>query len=420
MHFTVTDRLTATMNAGQQAAFDAIATGRKNIFLTGPAGTGKSFVINEVKKWAINLNLKFTVTALTGCAAVLIGGRTLHSTLGLGVGDRPIEQIIYKLKRCNKVLYQKLLTLDLLVIDEVSMMSDDLLEKASETLSAIRSNPAPFGGVQVVLSGDFCQLGPVTGKFCFHSPLWTRVIDDVCNLTEVVRQSNDRIFAKILQYIRKGKCTKKMLDKLLACANTEFPESIKPTRLYARRAAVEKINMDEYKKLVDAGAREGIYTTRASTSTTNGGESMVWATQVGLPQEVKLCVGAQVVFTANVDQESGIINGTRGVVVDVGLDPKVQLLNGSICTVKPRKIKDDTETLEVEYIPLQYAWAVTIHKSQGMTLDAAEIDLGNSIFAHGQAYTALSRVRNLKSVRILKVDPSSFKVDKNVKKFYDL
>lgn len=408
------------MNPGQQIAFDAVVA-KKSIFLTGPAGTGKSYVINELKKWASENKVNIAVTALTGCAAVLIGGRTLHSTLSLGLGDKPIEHILYKLKRCNKVLYNRLLQLDLLVIDEVSMMSDELMEKASEVMSAIKGNPAPFGGVQVVLAGDFCQLGPISGNFCFQSPLWSKLIEEVCQLTEVVRQSEDGMFLKILHYLRKGKCTKKMLDKLLACANNTFAVSIKPTKLYARRAAVDRINTDEYNKLVDAGAHENVYVTRASTATVKKGEeSMVWATQVGLPQEVKLCVGAQVVFTANLDQDAGIINGTRAIVVDVGPEPTVQLLNGSLYVVKPRKAKDDTETLEVEYVPLQYAWAVTIHRSQGMTLDAAEIDLGSSIFAHGQAYTALSRVKSLKSVRLVRVDAGSFKLDKSVKQFYGL
>lgn len=408
------------MNASQQAAFNAIIVEKKSIFLTGPAGTGKSFVINQVKQWASENNVQYTITALTGCAAVLIGGRTLHSTLGLGLGDKPVEQILYKLKRCNKLLYSRLAQLQLLVIDEVSMMSDELFEKASEVLCAIRNNPAPFGGVQVVLSGDFCQLGPVTGKFCFQSPLWNKVITDVCPLTEVVRQSQDGMFLKILHYLRKGKCTKKMLDKLLACANNKFDESIKPTKLYARRATVDRINQDEYNKLVDAGASEKVYGIRASTGTIRGQESLVWASQIGVQNEVKLCIGAQVVVTANIDQDAGIINGTRGVVVDVGHEPTIQLLNGSIVAIKPRKMKDDTELLEIEYLPLQYAWAITIHRSQGMTLDAAEIDLGNSIFAHGQAYTALSRVRNLKSVCIVRVDASSFRIDKSVKAFYGL
>lgn len=408
------------MNTEQQRAFDAIETG-KNIFLTGPAGTGKSFVINEIKKWAISKNKKFAITALTGCAAVLIGGRTLHSTLGLGIGDKPIDVLVHKMKRCNKAQYARIQALDILVIDEVSMMSDDIMEKASQMLCVIRNNTRPFGGVQVVLAGDMCQLGPVTGKFCFISSVWNDTIDEVCILTTIVRQSGDEMFQKILYYLRKGKCTKRIFDKLMKCHNTQFPQEIKPTKLYSRRANVDKINENEYNALVAAGAIESIYTTTATSAIPHKAEAaMKWAIQVGLPMQIKLCIGCQVVITSNIDQENGIINGTRGVVKDVGPEPIVKLLDGREISIKMKKTKDETEKLEVEYMPLKYAWCLTVHSAQGMTLDAAEIDLGRSIFAHGQAYTALSRVKNLKSVRITSLDPHSFIIDPLVKKLYDI
>lgn len=204
------------MNVEQQDAYNAIRSGT-NIFLTGPAGTGKSYVISEIKKWAINNNKKFAITALTGCAAVLIGGRTLHSTLGLGLGDKPTDILVHKMKRCNRTQFTRLQTLDLLVIDEVSMMSDELMEKASSILCSIRGNQKPFGGVQVVLVGDMCQLGPVSGKFCFMSPIWSETIQEMCILSTIVRQSGDDMFLKILHYLRKGKCTKKIFDKLMKC-----------------------------------------------------------------------------------------------------------------------------------------------------------------------------------------------------------
>lgn len=409
------------MNPEQKGAFDAVSEG-KNIFLTGPAGTGKSYVINEIKQWAAKNNKNFAITALTGCAAVLINGKTLHSTLGLGLGDKPVDMIVHKMKRCNKAQYTRLQTLQMIVIDEVSMMSDELLEKASAVLSAIRQKPEPFGGVQVILAGDMCQLGPITGKFCFLSPIWNDLIQEMHVLKTIVRQSGDQLFLQILHYLRKGKCTKKILDKLLACQKVKFTEGIKPTRLYPRRANVEKINQQEYDALIEAGALENIYTTRATSSIPHKAEaSMNWAKNTGIPLDIKLCVGAQVVVTSNLDQDSGIINGTRGIVTDVSSQgPTICLLDGRHITIAMKKTKDDTEKLEVEYLPLKYAWCLTVHSAQGMTLDAAEIDLGPSIFAHGQAYTALSRVKSLKSVRIIKVDPSSFIIDQLVKKFYDL
>jgi ATP-dependent DNA helicase PIF1 len=408
------------MNTEQANAFDAVIAG-KNIFLTGPAGTGKSYVINEIKKWASSNQKKFAITALTGCAAVLINGKTLHSTLGIGIGDKPVDIIVHKMKRCNKALFTRLQTLDLLVIDEVSMMSDELLEKASGVLSTIRNNSQPFGGVQVILSGDMCQLGPITGKWCFLSPLWDETIEEMHTLKTVVRQSGDTLFLQILHYLRKGKCTKKMFDKLLACQNTRFTEGIKPTRLYPRRANVEKMNQSEYDALIEAGALENVYRTKATSAMPHKAEAaMNWAKAVGIPLDIKLCIGAQVVVTSNIDQDSGIINGTRGVVTDVGPEPTICLLDGRNITIKMKKTKDDTEKHEVECLPLKYAWCLTVHSAQGMTLDAAEIDLGRNIFAHGQAYTALSRVKSLKSVKITKLDPHSFIVDPLVKKLYDL
>lgn len=408
------------MNVEQQNAFNAVKSGR-NIFLTGPAGTGKSYVISEIKKWAINNNKKFAITALTGCAAVLIGGRTLHSTLGLGLGDKPTDIIVHKMKRCNRTQFTRLQTLDLLVIDEVSMMSDELMEKASAILCAIRGNEKPFGGVQVVLVGDMCQLGPVSGKFCFMSPIWSETIQEMCTLTTIVRQSGDDMFLKILHYLRKGKCTKKIFDKLMKCHNTEFPDDIKPTRLYSKRANVDQINEQEYNKLISQGALETTYKTAPTSSIPHKAEeAMKWATKVGIPMEVKLCIGSQVVVTSNIDQEGGIINGTRGVVKDLGPEPTIKLLDGREVAIKMKKTKDETEKLEVEYMPLKYAWCLTVHSAQGMTLDAAEIDLGRSIFAHGQAYTALTRVKNLKSLKITSLDQHSFIIDPLVKTLYGM
>jgi ATP-dependent exoDNAse (exonuclease V) alpha subunit len=408
------------MNPEQESAFQAVVDG-KNIFLTGPAGTGKSFVINEIKRWATKAEKKFALTALTGCAAVLIDGKTLHSTLCMGLGDKPVELIVNKLKRCNRAQYTRLKTMDLLVIDEVSMMSNDLLEKASSILCLIRGDSRPFGGIQVILAGDMCQLGPVTGQWCFLSPLWNEVVQEMHVLKTVVRQSGDKLFLQILHFLRKGKCTAKILDKLLACRDTTFAEGIKPTRLYSRRANVDQINQKEYDTLVKAGALENVYSTRATSANTSKVEaSMAWSKNVGITTHINLCVGAQVVVTANIDQDTGIINGTRGVVVDVGPEPTIALLDGRQVLIKMKKTKDDTEKLEVEYMPLKYAWCLTVHSAQGMTLDAAEIDLGDSIFAHGQAYTALSRVKNLKAVKIVRVDPYSFIIDPLVKKLYGL
>lgn len=403
------------MNTEQQQAFDAVKSG-ENIFLTGPAGTGKSYVIYQIKKWLQANNKQYLLTALTGCAAVLIGGRTLHSALGLGLGDKPVDEIIYKMSMCNRKVLKTLKELDTLVVDEVSMMSDKLLETVSELLCSVRNNPRPFGGVQIILCGDFAQLNSVDGKYCFLSPLWTKAIDKVCMLTTIVRQADDAYFQKILHKVRQGKITRSMLARLMECQYTSFPDNIKPTRLYSRRADVARINESEYKKLVEAGAEEKLYDTEQTTNMTK--PSQTWANKMGIETNIKLCVGCQVIITSNLDQERGIINGTRGVVVELGRNPVIELLSGTKIEIAPKKMQDDTKLLEAQYYPLKYAWAITIHASQGMTLDAAEIDLGKSIFAPGQAYTALSRVKSLESLRIVKLTHKSFITSPEVKEFY--
>lgn len=404
------------MNAEQQLAYDAVVTG-KNIFLTGSAGTGKSYIIHCIRQWAKENKVKHTVTALTGCAAVLIQGKTLHSALGLGIGNITSEHVVNRLKKYNSQLLTTLKELELLIIDEVSMMSDELFELASSVLQRIRNSESPFGGVQVILSGDFTQLSSVEHNFCFQSPLWADTIQEVCTLTQIVRQCEDPTFIQILKFLRKGKCTPKILEKLRQCAYNTFPENIIPTKLFARKFNVDAVNVQEYTKLTRAGAKEVSYAMKATGKKKK--ESQEWASKAGIPTEMKLCVGCQVVITANIDQDMGIINGTRGIVVEVGELPVIQLVNGDKITIGYKRLMDESEKLEVEIIPLAYAWALTIHKSQGMTLDCAEIDF-YGMFAHGQGYTALSRVRNLRSVRILRVKASDFILDPAVKDFYKL
>jgi hypothetical protein len=405
------------MNTEQQIAFDAVKNG-ESIFLTGQAGTGKSFVIYEIKKWLIANKKTYALTALTGCAAVLIGGRTLHSALGLGIDQKKsAEEIVGKLAFYNKSMFKKLQHLDVLVVDEISMMSDSLFEKASEVLSIIRSNNKPFGGVQVVLCGDFAQLNSPNGRYCFLSPLWKDVIEKVCILNTIVRQANDMVFQKILQKVRTGKITKSMLAKLMECKTTIFPENIEPTRLYSLRSHVSEINEKEYKNLISKGAKERVYNTKDTKTMTKTASAL--ATKMDLCFEIALCLGCQVIVTSNIDQERGIINGTRGVVIELGEHPTIQLLDGSTIEICPKKIQDEAKLYEFQVYPLKYAWAITIHASQGMTLDAAEIDLGKSIFAPGQAYTALSRVKSLSSLRIVNLTHKCFKTSPEVKEFYN-
>ena len=365
---------------------------------------------------------------MTGCAAVLIGGRTLHSALGIGLAQGNSADVVAKIYT-NPTTTRKLRDLEVLIVDEISMMSDDLFDKISAVLSVVRDNPQPFGGIQLILCGDFAQLPPVSGNYCFKSPEWARAVQETVVLTTLMRQLNDATFQNMLSELRMGKCSADTFSKLKALMLTEDGDDspIQPTVLYSLRRDVDAVNAAEYGALVKAGAQERAYATDygGSKGGTKAGaaglkaQAKKWGDNVSIPTSTTLCIGAQVVVTANVDIESGVVNGSRGVVTRLGVTgPEIVLLDGRRMIVEPKRLIDDSNRLSVTYCPLQYAWALTINKSQGMTLDKAVIDLGGSVFASGQAYTALSRVRDLDSVRLSGLSKRSFILHPDVAAFY--
>lgn len=405
------------MNAKQQRAFDAIIKG-DNVLLTGSAGTGKSFVMTQVIKWARDNDKKIGVTASTGLSAYLIRGRTIHSYLGIGLGKKSPELMAQFVMKKNKPLVKRLLALDILMIDEISMIDAELLEKISVYLSIIRNNPLPFGGVQLFLSGDYAQLPPISRKYCFEAQCFKDANMHVIVLEELVRQEGDMVFKSILEELRWGNCTKHAKTILKALYHTEFTNGVIPTRLYSHNVDVDKINNDEYMKLVKDGAETCSYTTTYS----NGSIAKSWADGIKIPEVINLCVGAQVYITWNLQgiEQQGLVNGARAVVLSVSTkEVTIQLVNGEIISIEPYTIKsEEDDKITVTFMPLKLAYAISIHKSQGMTLDAVEIDLGDKIFEYGQAYTALSRARTLASVRLVSVKVSSFKTHPKVKEFY--
>jgi ATP-dependent DNA helicase PIF1 len=243
-----------------------------------------------------------------------------------------------------------------------------------------------------------------------------------------MRQQGDEVFQSMLNELRLGVCGPDTYERLkgllLTEADVEDASPIRPTILYSLRKDVDLVNRAEYQQVLVAGGenKEKIYKTRYEG--VKGGlaakpMAKKWAENIGIPDAVTLCVGAQVVVTANVDVENGIINGSRGIVTRLGDCPEIQLLDGRLISVEPKRMIDDSNKLVVHYCPLQYAWALTINKSQGMTLDKAIIDLGSSVFASGQAYTALSRVRNLSSVRLMGLSKKSFRLSQEVVEFIE-
>lgn len=405
------------MNAKQQYAFERVVKGN-NILLTGSAGTGKSFVMTQVIKWAKDNNKKIGITASTGLSAYLIKGRTIHSYLGIGLGKKSPELMAQFVMHKNKPLAKRLMTLDILLVDEISMIDAELLQKISVYLSIVRKNASPFGGVQLLFSGDFAQLPPISRKYCFDAQAFKDAKIDVIVLDELVRQEGDVEFKSILEELRWGHCSKHTLKVLKSLYKTEFENGVVPTRLYSHNVDVDKINDKEFQKLVDEGAETHAFTTTYSSHPF----AKTWADSIKVQEKVHLCIGAQVYVTWNLQgaEQSCLFNGTRGVVVAVSTSAvSIQLINGQIVNIEQYTLtSEDDEHISVTFMPLKLAYALSIHKSQGMTLDAVEIDLGDKIFEYGQAYTALSRARTLSSVRLLEVKASSFKTHSKVKEFY--
>jgi ATP-dependent DNA helicase PIF1 len=395
------------MNPEQKLALDDVLKG-ENVFITGGAGVGKSFLVNQIVQ---RLRTAPGVCAMTGCAALLINGVTLHSYLGIGLAKEEAGVLANRVKKFKNV-HQKLVSVKTLLIDEVSMLNDELFEKISEFLQLVRQNLKPFGGVQVVLVGDPFQLGPVDGDYFFTSKLWSRNIFKVHVLKANMRQAGDSVFKGLLDRLRWGDCSREDLEMLHACRDTVFPEGIVPTKLYSKNINVDAINQREYDKLA-TNAHE------YSCAHLNDA-SKKWATANRIPEKMYCRVGAQVMCTRNIPT-LGLVNGSRGVVTEVtASDVAIQLLDGShvrvgFLTVSPF----DNPYIEVKYVPLKLAWAITIHSSQGMTIDALEVDLGVDVFAFGQAYTGLSRAKSLATVRVASVSPKSFITSPTVKKFFN-
>jgi ATP-dependent DNA helicase PIF1 len=406
------------LNFEQENALKSFKSG-KNIFLTGPAGTGKSVTLSKIKEHCESNSSLFGITASTGTAAFLIGGKTIHSFLGIGLAKESAQQIFeyvrYKLSHTAK----KLRELQVLIIDEISMLDADLLDKISDYLCLMRKNTKPFGGLQIVLTGDFCQLEPVSGDYCFKSKVWSELKLKIVYLHKLIRQDGDLKFQNILSKLRYGKCSQKSFNILSSLSNTEFGE-IKPTILYPRNFDVDKINKLESEKLIASGAKKVIYDLEYPKQSKNKEKTLRWLKSLDLPDSIQLCVGDQVVVTANIDQDAGIVNGTRGIITDVkSRSVFIKRKNGIETEIKFHKsVSAEDKDIYVSYIPLKHAYALSIHRSQGMTLDAVEVDIGSKIFAAGQAYTALSRAQSLDSIKVKNISKNSFIVNESVIEFY--
>ena len=432
----------------QQNAFNKYLEGQ-NIFITGPGGTGKTALIRQIQKDAHKKCFDIQVCALTGCAAVLLEckAKTVHSWAGIGLGNGTIEQIVIKILK-NKYIKATWKGIDILVVDEVSMMSLKLFEMLDAIAKAVRKNSKPFGGLQVIFSGDFYQLPPVgnkdepdTTKFCFESSLWfeTFKINDHISLNEIFRQ-NDPIYQRILNQIREGRLKRSSNEILLNHVDREIEPNIqiRPTKLFPTRNKVDYINVSEMNKLtgkeyeykikyhsdLEMSANERtirIGYTREQIQT----ELMYLQSNLRCDEIVKLKIGAQVMCIVNINLDNGDIlcNGAQGIIVDISPQgfPIVKYKNGYQMTMSYHIWPSELiPGIGVSQVPLILAWALTIHKAQGSTLDIAEVDAGSGIFECGQTYVALSRVKSLEGLYLCSFDAKRVRINQKVQQFYEV
>jgi ATP-dependent DNA helicase PIF1 len=407
----------------QNIAYNLMTSG-KNLFLTGSAGTGKSAVIRMFVK-AYKSTKIMGITSTTGISALLFGGMTLHSFLGIGLGNDSVEAIVGKLYK-RPHLKKKWCDLEVLIIDEISMLPPDLFDKIENVARRIRHNDEPFGGIQLILSGDFLQLPAINSdSFCFESKSWLKCIEQTIYLTEIMRQK-DTEFQDCLNNVRVGflpEKTRRLLNSRVGIQLTnDF--GIKPTQLYSTNYSVDRINNQELDTLAksDPDFYEYKMDIYVYPGITNKDFAIAkYKKNCNAPETLQLCVGAQVMLLWNLDTEGGLVNGSRGVVTSFTSDiPVVKFLNGRELPIDYNiweQTEQDKKILRVIQLPLKLAYALTIHKSQGCSLDYAEIDLSNT-FAEGQAYVALSRVKNLEGLSIIQIDFDKIRSNKKAVSFY--
>jgi ATP-dependent DNA helicase PIF1 len=425
---------------------------KENIFVTGPGGSGKSMFIKKVVEHANENGIKLDVCALTGCAAILLecGAKTLHSWGGLGLANGDINTIAKSIVD-NKYKRIPWLKVKVLVIDEISMLSYKLFELIELIARKTRKTEKIFGGIQVIFCGDFFQLPPVgnsgeplSEKFCFECPLFDEMFlnHNKIQFTKIFRQT-DPIYSEILNSIRVNKLSQKHIDILHTCVEKKYDiiDNIRPTIIHPLKFPVERINNNSLKLLE---GEEHIFTRKQErlsdteltakqlekckhvTEKQIEFEFLTLEKNINCNKTMRLKVGAQVMCIINKDfhnTPNPICNGSQGIVQSFHKEtgnPIVKFNNGVIKEIHNHSwISDKIPNVCIKQIPLILAWAVTIHKVQGSTIDVAEIDIGSDVFECGQSYVALSRVTDLKGLYLKSFDPSRIKVNLKVQQFYE-
>jgi ATP-dependent DNA helicase PIF1 len=397
----------------QTDAFHLLTLG-KNIFLTGAAGSGKTFLLNQYIKYLKDNNAQVAVTASTGIAATHLQGTTIHSWSGIGIRETLTAQDLEKIAT-NKRIKKNFKKTNVLIIDEISMLHCYQLDMLDSIARHFLDSSKVFGGLQIVLCGDFFQLPPVSTAssevekhFAFQSVAWKKADFYVCYLHEQHRQGNDPLMT-ILNDIRSGQAGEHTKIPLRTRYKKEPIGSTKATKLYTRNINVDAINERELANL-KTQEKTFIMKTAGLSALIEGIKRNCLALD-----QLTLKVGAEVMFIKN-HSLARYVNGTRGVVI--GFDeedehwPIVKTYdNKTVCVCHEEWTYEEHGIIRasIKQVPLRLAWAITIHKSQGMTLDAAEIDLGDT-FEPGMGYVALSRVRSLSGLKIMNLNEMALKV----------
>lgn len=406
----------------QTTALKVMQTGA-HVFLTGEPGSGKTYVVNQYVAWLREHGIEPAITASTGIAATHVSGMTIHAWCGIGV-KRSLTAYDVDAILTRERVYKRIAHTRVLIIDEISMLSSDTLTMVDTVCKAVKQRDIPFGGIQIVLVGDFFQLPPIVRRsyeaddgvdityddepsipFAFKSPSWESLNPIVCYLHEQYRQTDTELF-DVLRLLRRGGMSESVLAVLQSrmCVDTS---SLDVPHLYTHNDSVDTLNAKRLSK-IDSQAETFLMTAR-------GSDALTTALKKGClsPEVLTLKVGARVMFTKN-DPEDSYVNGTVGEVTGFNVHgfPEVLLHSGKTIVATPVEwnMNDGGKILaRITQIPLRLAWAVTIHKSQGMTLSGAVVDLSRA-FEYGQGYVALSRVSSLSHLYILGVNEQALQV----------
>jgi ATP-dependent DNA helicase PIF1 len=448
----------------QKYAYDRFIRG-DNLFITGPGGSGKTQLIHHLVNVCKQTNKEVAVCALTGCASIVLNVKatTVHSWAGIKLANGPPSKIInYVLS--SKYALDNWKKVNVLIIDEISMMSVKILELLEKIGRKARRNPNVFGGIQVVFTGDFYQLPPVgdpnepsTCQFCFQSTKWKEIFPFPYNsiLLDTIFRQNDSVYKNILNEIRIGQLSEENSTLLQQRVNHPKPENEIITRLFPTKSRVDTINKYNYEKIEEKEYRHPYFVITNYTRYVDTSKPIPYdiiqecksMTEEDIDFETKrilsniqtteiVCLkkGTIVMLTFNLSIADGLCNGSQGIIIDIVEEqymtdipehtkvlniPIVQFNNGLIQPIKPKLWQSyEKPCICIGQFPLIHAWALTIHKIQGASLDCGEVDAGSAIFEYGQTYVGLSRIRSLDGLYLTNFNPKRIKAHPLVKQFY--